>query len=75
MTIYRNTGENISLFNTEDKFQEIVINSINDLHYFLSIPHNTYSFRGQSNYEWGLKTSFERFLENKDIKISIENMA
>ncbi len=63
-------GKQIELFTNENALQEIIIESISDLIDFLSIPNNTYSFRGQSNFDWKLQTSFERFIENKNICIA-----
>lgn len=68
-------GKNLQLFTKEKMLNEIVIESINDI-----LPFTTtdiaYSYRGQANSNWKLRTSIERFFDGRDLKIhksAIEN--
>ncbi len=61
-------GKEEMLYDSSDSFQEIVIKSIDDLLPFTTTDIS-YSYRGQSNSEWGLKTTFERFLEERKVTI------
>lgn len=67
-------GKEVELFTDENALQEIVLKSIDNLKHFLSLSHKTYSYRGQSNYDWNLQTSFERFLNNKTCRIAKTNI-
>lgn len=68
-------GKQELLYDNNSCFQIVRVNSIEDI-----IPFTTtdiaYSYRGQSNHEWPLKTSIERFFENRKLligKTEIEN--
>jgi len=68
-------GKNLQLFTKEKMLNEIVIESINDI-----LPFTTtdiaYSYRGQANSNWELRTSIERFFDGRDLNIhksAIEN--
>jgi len=62
-------GRKIKLYDKNNCFQEIEIKSIEELMPFLN-TQKTYSFRGQSCKDWKLKTTIERFFENRKIIIS-----
>lgn len=64
-------GKPLTLFTGQNALQEIRLQSCDDLQYFSSLDIK-YSYRGQSNCEWPLQTTFERFLKGKVCRISKE---
>ena len=51
------------MYDGQMSFQCIIINDLNLLSLFQTF-NGEYAFRGQSNIDWKLKTSFERFMES-----------
>lgn len=68
-------GKQEFLYDNHNCFQVVRVNSIEDITAFTTTDI-AYSYRGQANHEWPLKTSIERFFENRNLSISkteIEN--
>jgi hypothetical protein len=59
-------GKEESLFDREKIINQIIIESVDDILPFITTDIK-YSFRGQSSSEWSLKSSIERFYNDRDI--------
>jgi len=66
-------GKHVDLYTGENQCQCILLHNENIVSKLMSF-NGSYSFRGQSNAEWSLKTSIERFIENNPTSIPVNRI-